>query len=68
MADLATDIVFEHISGNRLTVQLGGTTGSGNMYFNVFRAKIPGGWLVKEGPGLCFVPDPDHTWDGRSIT
>ena len=38
------------------------------------RAKVPGGWLVisqfKVGPahGLAFVPDPNHEWDGGSVS
>lgn len=35
------------------------------------RAKIQGGWLVsmhvKVGVGICFVPDPKHTWDGTTL-
>jgi len=35
------------------------------------RAKIPGGWIVsmhvKVGVGLCFVPDPNHAWDGTTL-
>ena len=34
----------------------------------VARAKIPGGWLVGNGQTvLCFVPDPEHRWDGSSL-
>jgi hypothetical protein len=39
----------------------------------VLRANIPGGWLVAAmfgtaGSGsLCFVPDPEHRWDGSSV-
>jgi hypothetical protein len=40
----------------------------------VGRASIPGGWLVGLLSGtsnaqisLCFVPDPEHRWDGSSI-
>lgn len=48
----------------------------GDPIIHIFRAKIPGGWLVtsKESTasrgaaiGLTFVPDPNHTWDGNSI-
>ena len=39
------------------------------------RAKIPGGWLVGRvaclavtpDTVLCFVPDPEHRWDGSSL-
>jgi hypothetical protein len=38
------------------------------------RARIPGGWLVALISGtvsaqwtLCFVPDPEHRWDGSSL-
>lgn len=38
--------------------------------FRVYRAAVPGGWLVLtdlsmgEHPGISvtFMPDPDHTW------
>jgi hypothetical protein len=37
----------------------------------LFRAKIPGGWLVllrtDEAESVTFVPDPRHEWDGSSI-
>lgn len=37
------------------------------------RAKVPGGWLVQimtsNGQvAMTFVPDPDHTWDGNSVS
>jgi hypothetical protein len=36
----------------------------------LFRAKVPGGWLVlNEGStshDLGFVPDPEHRWNGES--
>ena len=47
---------------------------SGNVHAGVetFRAKVPGGWLViasnKQGVGVTFLPDPDHTWDGNSVS
>ncbi|MBZ0235608.1 MAG: hypothetical protein K8M05_24980 [Deltaproteobacteria bacterium] len=41
---------------------------------NIDRAKVPGGWLVRMisrghngESGLAFVPDPQHTWDGKSV-
>jgi hypothetical protein len=35
----------------------------------VARAKLPGGWLVSlRGSGLTFYPDPDHAWDGKSLS
>lgn len=33
----------------------------------MWRARIPGGWLVSCGsPQTFFVADADHTWDGGS--
>jgi len=45
----------------------------------VVRTKIPGGWLVMVdkwdineerpvGVGVTFVPDPEHKWDGSSLS
>lgn len=38
---------------------------------SVFRAKVPGGWLImsdnRDGSGLTFLPDTDHKWDGNSL-
>ena len=55
----------------------------GDQVFHLYRAKIPGGWLVlmrqfdtyMSGAGsyawgyggATFVPDPNHGWDGSSI-
>ncbi|MCG2754903.1 MAG: hypothetical protein L6247_04970 [Desulfobacteraceae bacterium] len=40
-------------------------------YGSLYRAKVPGGWLVRisqsEGEAMTFYPDPDHKWDGRSL-
>jgi hypothetical protein len=41
----------------------------------IFRAKIPGGWLVVLSPSgmdvhaesITFVPDPGHEWTGSSL-
>jgi hypothetical protein len=42
----------------------------------MFRAKVPGGWLImaepthrvgEGGPSLVFYPDPAHEWDGQSL-
>ncbi|MEL6105374.1 MAG: hypothetical protein AAFU85_05030 [Planctomycetota bacterium] len=44
-----------------------------NPDWTLYRAKIPGGWLVTNQPGpnggkgLAYVPDPNHQWDGGSI-
>lgn len=43
---------------------------------HIYRAKIPGGWLVvttqhigdfRQSTGITFVPDVYHEWDGNSI-
>ncbi|HBB96663.1 MAG TPA: hypothetical protein DC054_14860 [Blastocatellia bacterium] len=55
----------------------------GSLVFHLYRAKIPGGWLVLMRNhkyheeysetwaygygGATFVPDPNHEWDGSSI-
>lgn len=39
----------------------------------IWRAKVPGGWLVavrsggSKGGGVTFYPDPKHQWDGGSL-
>ena len=41
--------------------------------FTIYRAQIPGGWLVTQGlrsderSSMTFVPDPNHEWDGNSV-
>ena len=34
------------------------------------RTAVPGGWLISQSltGGLVFLPDPDHEWDGDSLT
>jgi len=45
----------------------------GGLSFHVYRARVPGGWLVYVhldpdcGGGVTFYPDKDHKWDGRSL-
>ena len=37
---------------------------------DVYRAKVPGGWLVlvtNNARGLMFYPDAKHNWDGGSL-
>ncbi len=35
---------------------------------NISRTKVPGGWLVIYWDrGVTFLPDPDHSWDGKSL-
>jgi hypothetical protein len=38
---------------------------------NVYRTKVPGGWLVftywgSAYAGMTFYPDPNHQWDGSN--
>ncbi|WP_071789104.1 hypothetical protein [Leptolyngbya sp. Heron Island J] len=39
----------------------------------VWRAKVPGGWIIaircggSEGGGVTFYPDPHHQWDGGTL-
>ncbi len=43
-----------------------GTTSSNLM---LYRARVPGGWLVASRPSesITFIPDPLHEWDGASV-
>jgi hypothetical protein len=54
-------LTFKQIQGESLTAKFG------MMRDEVSLAKIPGGWLVKMPGGLCFVPDPEHRWNGNSL-
>jgi hypothetical protein len=49
-------------------VGCGGQRDDHAQYANVFRAKVPGGWLVvtksNSGGGVTFYPDPEHKWCG----
>jgi len=45
---------------------------SDGLTMKTWRAKIPGGWLVRwafgvNAAGPTFVPDPQHLWDGHSV-
>lgn len=54
------------------TVQIEPLAAIGGPCRALFRAKMPGGWLVgslgnRGQEALTFYPDPDHVWDGNSI-
>lgn len=42
---------------------------------SMFRAKVPGGWLIRlssqtnttASEAITFYPDADHVWDGGSL-
>jgi hypothetical protein len=38
--------------------------------FSIYRARVPGGWLVASRPNdsITFVPDPEHLWDGGAVS
>ena len=36
-------------------------------WMHMTRAKVPGGWLLTDGDGMTFYPDPQHQWDGGSL-
>ncbi len=42
---------------------------SNSACFSIYRAKVPGGWLVAMRPSdsMTFLPDPLHEWDGGSL-
>jgi hypothetical protein len=56
---------------NLLTADMG----TGGRHKHLYRAKVPGGWLLYfsetggdvDAVGLCFFPDPTHSWDGSSL-
>lgn len=55
------------LSWERVEGRLAGTYGPPQYTGNVFRAKVPGGWLVRldiggDAASLAFVPDPQHRW------
>jgi hypothetical protein len=37
--------------------------------FQIYRAKVPGGWFImpESGETITFYPDPGHQWDGNSL-
>ena len=60
------ELVFESIRVNK-----------GSPALAVERAKVPGGWLVVgyyfkilsfSNPSIAFYPDPEHRWDGGSLS
>jgi hypothetical protein len=58
-------LVWEELSSSRA----GG--GIFKLDWKVHRAKVPGGWLVlvmHNTSGVTFYPDPEHKWDGGSLT
>lgn len=68
-AEELTDLVFSPVPGTVKTY--GGRTAGGSIQ----RAAIPGGWLVAWSqvagaqPVCVFhVPDPDHVWQGGSLS
>lgn len=65
------ELEWEEISGAKLGYPPEKRISSGNGYASwlrppVWRANIPGGWLVQFSQGITFVPDPEHKWDGNS--
>ncbi len=53
-------------SPTALTWESAGIPGAGALH----RAQVAGGWLIgfsARVADLCFVPDPEHTWDWGSL-
>lgn len=54
--------------------ELNSTRAGGGIFrldWKVHRAKVSGGWLVlvmHNTSGVTFYPDPEHKWDGGSLT
>jgi hypothetical protein len=60
-----TKLVWEELKSSRADA---GIFGIG---WKIHRAKILGGWLVlaiHNTTGLTFYPDPEHKWDGGSLS
>jgi len=60
-----TKLVWEELKASRAGV------GIFKLDWKVHRSKVPGGWLVlviHNTTGLTFYPDPEHKWDGGSLT
>lgn len=37
---------------------------------DLYRSTVPGGWLISGGinGGLVFLPDPEHAWNGNTLS
>jgi hypothetical protein len=60
-----TKLVWEELKSSRAE------TGIFEIGWKVHRAKVLGGWFVlaiHNTTGLTFYPDPEHKWDGGSLT
>ena len=57
----------ETVSGEPLTVKWE-AVGSEGASFSLYRAKVPGGWLVASGTDgpLAFIPDVEYSWNKNS--
>ena len=56
-------LIWEELNSKRAGIIKGG--------WNVFRTKVPGGWLVLASNvaiTVTFYPDPEHKWDGGRET
>ena len=56
-------LVWEELNSLRVGILKGG--------WAVYRTKVRGGWLVlvsNVAITLTFYPDPEHNWDGGSLT
>jgi len=53
-------------------VNLGTAQAWEKLGYNIWRASVPGGWLVATFQGgvsdsIAFLPDPSHAWDGQAL-
>jgi hypothetical protein len=61
----ARELVWEELKSSREKA------GAFTLEWKVHRTKVLGGWLVlviHNTSGVTFYPDPEHKWDGRSLT
>lgn len=53
-------------------MKLGASAAWQKLGYNIWRAAVPGGWLVAgfeagSASSVTFMPDPQHVWDGQAI-
>jgi len=68
----AQKVYFPAVDPLEIPLDSAGAPGEERHYRELWRLKVPGGWLILESGqsslqragigGVCFMPDPDHSW------